>query len=165
MKTVLISLLAASSLMAAGSASAQLSQNWSLAQCQKAWGHSDKKLKNPTVYTFDYQVINNIEVGPCVRFSDHMLVSVAYEKNSADDFTQDEVVNFLLENAPDVIWSNEVHPDSNLKSNSESTPEWGLLFWIGIDKLSGEVKYSASTSEGRHGSAILEINRGTKAAF
>jgi hypothetical protein len=89
-------------------------------------------------------------------FSGNVLVSVRYDKNSADDFTQDD---FLLENAPDVIWSKEVKPSSN----TDSTLQWGLLFWIAIDKLSGEVKYSASTSEGRHDTAILQINRGTNA--
>jgi hypothetical protein len=158
MKTFVIWLLTASGLMSAGSASAQLSQNWTLAQCQKAWGRGDKR-RAPSVYIFKSQVINNVEVSPSAMFSGNVIVSARYDKDTVDDFTQDEAINFLLENAPDVIWSKEVHPNSN----SESKPEWGLLFWIGIDKLSGEVKYSASTSEGRHGTAILEINRGTKA--
>jgi hypothetical protein len=98
--------------MAANRASAQLSQNWPFAQCQRAWGQSGK-IKHHSVYIFESQVINNIEVSPSVMFSGNVLVSVRYDKANADDFTQDEVINFLLENAPVVIWSKEVKPDSS----------------------------------------------------
>ena len=68
------------------------------------------------------------------------------------EYTQDEAIAFLLENAPDVIWTKEDSKDTGLT-------------WVGIDKSSGQVKYSASTYLGYHGSANLEINRGTKAEF
>jgi hypothetical protein len=102
-------------------------------------------------------MINNVEISPIVKFSDNVLVAIKYQKNSAEDFTEDEVNLFLLENAPDAIWLKEENPNDGAHAYAD-------FLWTGIDRISREVKYSAFTFAGYHGSASLQINRGTKFA-